>query len=112
MWHQAMPRLGEYILHSRGNFGIDLAGNQPVRLQGTERHGEHALRHVADGFLYVAEAHCAVRVQRNHDEHRPFIAQAAEDVAYGAGSGVMKVFHSLTYTNLLNFSNGYIIVSI
>lgn len=59
---------------------MDLALNQPVALQATQRLGQHFLRNPTNGAMQRAVSHCPVRENLN-DKRRPFVRDAIEHEA-------------------------------
>ena len=84
-WDERLAHVGEPILHSRRHLGIDLSAHKMARLQVLERLGEHLLRAVAHVGVQLVEAHYTrlTPVQGVQYEHRPLVAEAADDLPDG-----------------------------
>ena len=93
VWHQRLAGFRKLVFDPGRDFGVDRSRNEPVGFQRPERDGQHTLGNVGNRFLDVAETHRAVCVQSDHDKHRPFVAEPAQDVPDGAISCRMKIFH-------------------
>ena len=82
---ERLASVGETVLHARRHLGIDLAPHEMTCLQLLERLGEHLLRAVAHEGVQLVEAHHTrlTPVQGVKYEHRPFVAETADDLSDG-----------------------------
>ena len=82
---ERLAGVGETILHARRHLGIDLSPHEMACLQLLERFGEHLLRAVAHVGVQLVEAHYTrlTPVQGVQYEHRPLVAEAADDLSDG-----------------------------
>ena len=109
--HQGFACFRQLVFYAGRYFGIDCPRNKSVGLQCPQRYGQHTLRDVGDCLLDIAETHCSIRVQCDHNKHRPLVAEPAQDVPDGTSSGRMKIFHIFLVCSVLYINNGYIDVS-
>ena len=82
---ERLAGVGETILHARRHLGIDLSPHEMTCLQLLERLGEHLLRAVAHVGVQLVEAHHTrlTSVQGVQYEHRPLVAETADDLPDG-----------------------------
>src|SRR5215469_3972114 len=78
-----MSKLRQRVVDPWRNGRKDRARHQAVPLQTSERQGQHPLRNAAERTAQLVEPFGAVAQRADH-QHRPFVADAREHLAYRA----------------------------
>lgn len=102
---QRPPLLGDAVFHLGRNAGINLAGNQLVRLQGFQRAAEHLRRYVGQNPHQFAKPHVRSLAQNQKYQDAPLGTEVRDHVPYRATLHIGKFFNQ--FFHLFRFDNQY-----
>lgn len=108
---ERLSEFGKAVFDSRGDFGVCLAVDEAVGLEGAQGGGEYSRRHVGNEAAEFVEPHDALLADDKHGQERPFVAESGYDVSDRAhlydGTGILFLPHIsgylLLFAKLVNF---------